>query len=80
MLLWENSYIFEPKLPFVLGYEVTGKLIEVGDDAKKAGYNVGDRVVALNKDRYGGLSEQCIADIGVSCHGIVIQWLAIHNF
>lgn len=65
MLLSQNLYIFEPKLPYILGYEVVGKLIEVGADAEKNGYKVGDKVVALNKERYGGLSEKCLAEVGV---------------
>lgn len=66
-LLSKNSYTFEPKLPTVLGYEVVGKLIEVGAEAEKEGYRVGDKVVALNKERYGGLAEKCLAEVGVGC-------------
>lgn len=49
----------------ILGYEVVGKLVEVGAEAKKNGYKVGDRVIALNKERYGGLAEKCLAEVGV---------------
>ncbi|EFN77906.1 quinone oxidoreductase-like protein 2 isoform X2 [Harpegnathos saltator] len=63
ILISKNSYIFEPKLPTVLGYEVVGKLIEVGAEAKKNGYRIGDKVIALNKDRYGGLAEKCLAEV-----------------
>ena len=66
VLLCENLYSYEQCLPFVPGYEVSGKLVEVGNDAKKAGYNIGDKVIALNKQRFGGLAERCIAEIGVS--------------
>lgn len=65
-LLTKNMYTFEPTLPMVLGYEFVGKLIQVGEEAKGQGYKVGDKVIALNKDRYGGLAEQCIADVNVS--------------
>lgn len=49
----------------ILGYEVVGKLIEVGAEAEKNGYKVGDKVIALNKERYGGLAEKCVAEVGV---------------
>ncbi|XP_003702728.1 quinone oxidoreductase-like protein 2 [Megachile rotundata] len=62
-LLSKNLYTFEPTLPMVLGYELVGKLVQVGPEAEKQGYKVGDKVIALNKDRYGGLAEQCIAEI-----------------
>ncbi|XP_076236045.1 quinone oxidoreductase-like protein 2 [Calliopsis andreniformis] len=63
VLLSKNLYTYEPSLPMVLGYELVGKLIQVGEEAKRQGYQVGDKVVALNKDRYGGLAEQCIAEV-----------------
>jgi len=64
-LLSRNLYTFEPKLPIILGYEVVGKLVELGAEAEKRGYKVGDKVIALNKERYGGLAEKCLAEIGV---------------
>ncbi|GAB1862045.1 Quinone oxidoreductase-like protein 2 [Camponotus japonicus] len=63
-LLSKNLYTFEPKLPKILGYEVVGKLVEVGTEAEKNGYKIGDKVIALNKERYGGLAEKCLAEIG----------------
>lgn len=66
-LLSKNLYTFEPKLPKILGYEVVGKLVEVGTEAEKNGYKIGDKVIALNKERYGGLAEKCLAEIGVRC-------------
>ncbi|XP_012220584.1 quinone oxidoreductase-like protein 2 [Linepithema humile] len=63
-LLSQNLYTFEPKLPMVLGYEVVGKLIEIGAEAEKNGYKVGDKVIALNKERYGGLADKCLAEVG----------------
>lgn len=62
----ENLHSHKLNLPFVLGYEVSGKLIKVGEKAKEAGYNVGDKVLALNKERFGGLADQCIAEMNVS--------------
>lgn len=62
-LLAKNLHTFKPTLPMVLGYEFVGKLIQVGEEAKKEGYKIGDKVIALNKERYGGLAKQCIAEI-----------------
>ncbi|KAG7212650.1 hypothetical protein KM043_012933 [Ampulex compressa] len=64
VLLSKNAYTFEPNLPIILGYEIVGKLVQVGAEAEKSGFKVGDKVVALNKDCCGGLAEQCIAEIG----------------
>lgn len=52
-------------LPKILGFEVAGKLSKVGDNAAKKGFKVGDKVVALNKSNYGGLAQQCKAEISV---------------
>lgn len=49
----------------VLGYEVVGKLAEIGAEAEKSGYKVGDKIIALNKERYGGLADKCLAEVGV---------------
>jgi len=65
VLLSQNLYTFEPKLPTILGYEVVGKLVEVGAEAEKNGYNIGDEIIALNKERYGGLAEKCLAEVSV---------------
>jgi len=65
LLLSQNLHTFKPKLPMILGYEVVGKLIEVGTEAEKNGYKIGDKVIALNKERYGGLAEKCLAEVGV---------------
>jgi len=48
-----------------LGYEVVGKLVEVGAEAEKNGYKIGDEIIALNKERYGGLAEKCLAEVAV---------------
>lgn len=62
-LLSQNLYTCEPTLPMILGHEVVGKLIEVGAEAEKNGYKVGDKVVALNKELHGGLAEKCLAEV-----------------
>ncbi|XP_048513250.1 quinone oxidoreductase-like protein 2 isoform X2 [Athalia rosae] len=64
MLLTENSYRFEPRLPQILGYEIVGELMGVGEEAAKNGYKIGDKVIALNKERYGGFAETCTAEFG----------------
>nr|XP_031830384.1 quinone oxidoreductase-like protein 2 [Nomia melanderi] len=61
ILLAKQLYTVKPCLPMVLGQELVGKLVQVGKDAQDCNYNVGDKVIALNKELYGGLSEQCIA-------------------
>jgi NADPH:quinone reductase-like Zn-dependent oxidoreductase len=49
----------------ILGCEVVGKLVELGTQGEKHGYKVGDTVIALNKEKYGGLAEKCLAEVGV---------------
>lgn len=66
ILQLKNSYTSVPELPKILGYEVAGKLLEVGEDAKKKGFRVGDKIVALNKECAGGLAERCTADVTVN--------------
>ncbi|KAF7987538.1 hypothetical protein HCN44_003300 [Aphidius gifuensis] len=62
-LLAKNNHTFEPALPNILGYEIAGKLVEVGGEAKKNGFKIGDKVVALNKTKFGGFKNQCIAEM-----------------
>lgn len=51
---------FKPHLPFIPGYEVSGEIAEVGKVAKEAGFNIGDKVIGLNKESCGGFAEECI--------------------
>lgn len=62
-LLAKNMYTLERSLPMILGYEFVGNLVRVGDEAEKQGYKVGDKIIALNKDQFGGLADQCIAQV-----------------
>jgi alcohol dehydrogenase len=49
--------IYRPKLPFVLGNELAGEVVAVGDQVKR--FSVGDRVFArVEKDRLGAFAEQ----------------------
>ncbi|KAK2581132.1 hypothetical protein KPH14_007945 [Odynerus spinipes] len=63
VLLSQNMYTYEPKLPIVLGHELVGELVHVGKDAQDKGYKIGDKVIALNKERYGGFAELCVAEV-----------------
>lgn len=63
-----NAHSSKLQLPKILGYEFAGKLAQVGEEAMKKGFKVGDKVVALNKTNYGGLAEQCTANISVSIY------------
>ncbi|XP_034945188.1 quinone oxidoreductase-like protein 2 [Chelonus insularis] len=63
VLLTKNAYSVEPTLPKILGYEIAGKLLQVGDEAKAKGFKVGDKVIALNKNKFGGLAEQCVVEM-----------------
>ncbi|KAK3914301.1 Quinone oxidoreductase-like protein 2-like protein [Frankliniella fusca] len=48
------------KLPFTPGFEIAGEILECGSEAAAEGFNVGDRIVGLNKDNHGGFAEQCV--------------------
>ncbi|CAG0892507.1 unnamed protein product [Cyprideis torosa] len=49
------------KPPFVPGFEISGSVLELGSEVK--GFKVDDRLIALNKDKLGGLAEECVVSV-----------------
>lgn len=71
-LMWAGLSENKPKLPFVPGFEISGEILEIAEPEKKPdneeGDNedvvqIGDRVLALNKETLNGFSTECIADL-----------------
>ncbi|WP_193073762.1 NADPH:quinone oxidoreductase family protein [Pseudomonas sp. FME51] len=58
-LIIQGQYQAKPPMPFTPGFEVAGEVIEVGSDVTS--YNVGDRIMALTRDGYGGFAEEAAA-------------------
>ncbi|KAI4461824.1 short-chain dehydrogenase/reductase [Holotrichia oblita] len=50
-------------LPFVPGYELSGKVLEVGKNVTTEQLIVGERVAALSLDKFGGFAEECVINI-----------------
>ncbi|MDQ3714314.1 MAG: zinc-binding dehydrogenase [Acidobacteriota bacterium] len=57
-MLRQNKYLFSPKLPFVLGFEVAGTIAAIGANVQNL--KVGQRVLATL--RGGGYAEYAVAD------------------
>ncbi|KAF7270005.1 hypothetical protein GWI33_016994 [Rhynchophorus ferrugineus] len=51
------------QLPFVPGYELSGEVVEVGTDIRGDQINVGEKVVGLNLESFGGLAQECVLEI-----------------
>lgn len=68
--MWAGLSENKPQLPFVPGFEVSGEIVEVSESKKKSddesddeeSLQIGDRVLALNKEYLNGFSTECIAD------------------
>jgi len=58
ILTVEGSYQHKPPLPFIVGFEIAGEVLEVADDVKN--FEIGDRVIA--SIRPGGFAEQAVVD------------------
>ncbi|KAH1009803.1 quinone oxidoreductase-like protein 2 homolog [Dendroctonus ponderosae] len=51
------------ELPFVPGYELSGEVSEVGREVGADQISVGEKVVGLSLENFGGLAEECVLDI-----------------
>lgn len=51
------------ELPFVPGYELSGKVTELGKNISNEQLIVGERVAALSLDKFGGFAEECVVRI-----------------
>lgn len=74
LLLYNGSGDAKPTLPLVPGFEFSGTIIEVADtksssteeDDDEDVLQVGDKVLALNKELLHGFSDQCVVHRDVS--------------
>lgn len=62
VLLWSGEHRRLPEPCMVLGFEVSGTILEMGGLAhERTGYQVGEEVVVHNYPVCGGLAESCLA-------------------
>lgn len=61
-------------LPFVPGYELSGEVLEVGTDIRGDKISVGEKVVGLSLETFGGLAEECV----VSTESSILLFLIIN--
>lgn len=59
ILIARGEYDVTPKLPYVPGHEIAGKITELGGKVSKE-FSVGSRVLALTKGDFGGLAEEVV--------------------
>jgi len=61
-LLWRGGHRDDPGPIAVLGFEVSGTILEMGRLAhERTGYQMGEKVVVHNHPVCGGLAESCLA-------------------
>lgn len=61
-LLWCGQHHRIPTRDMVLGFQVSGRILEMGELAhERTGYEIGEEVVVHNYPACGGLSETCVA-------------------
>ena len=58
ILTVEGVYQHKPPLPFIVGFEIAGEVLEMADDVRR--FEIGDRVIA--GIRPGGFAEQAVVD------------------
>lgn len=51
------------ELPFIPGYELSGEVLQVGNDIRGDKINVGEKVAGLSLETFGGLATECVLDI-----------------
>ncbi|XP_018317053.1 quinone oxidoreductase-like protein 2 [Mycetomoellerius zeteki] len=62
VLLWRGEHRSTPKTTMILGFEVSGTILEMGRLAhEQTGYQMGEEVVVHNYPVCGGLAESCLA-------------------
>ncbi|KAG5335479.1 QORL2 protein, partial [Acromyrmex heyeri] len=62
VLFWRGEHRSTPKSTMVLGFEVSGTILEIGRLAhEQTGYQMGEEVVVHNYPVCGGLAESCLA-------------------
>ena len=51
--------------PFVPGYELSGEVMEVGNDIRGDQISVGEKVVGLSLENFGGLAQECVVSLSL---------------
>lgn len=47
-------------LPFIPGYEISGEVVEIGKAVTPEQVIVGEKVVALSLEKFGGFAKECV--------------------
>ena len=65
-LLRQGRYLERPRLPSRIGYEASGKILELGADAQSSGFAVGDKISVVpcfSMTRYGVYGETAVVPL-----------------